>query len=130
MKTLIDTNAYVALMRGDEAIAAFLDDAEIVYLSVVVVGELLTGFRGGSLERRNRLQLKEFIETGGKTLFAKVGMETAERFSYVKAALAAKGRPIPINDVWIAAQCMETGAVLLTRDAHFAAVDGLLTWRS
>ncbi len=129
MKALIDTNAYADLMRGDVAIARFLDDAEVVYLSTIVAGELMAGFRGGSLEKLNRQWLREFIAKGGKTIVLKVGMETAERFALVKDALKRKGKPIPINDIWISAQCMETGAVLLSRDAHFDAVDGLLVWK-
>ncbi len=129
MKALIDTNCYSALMHGDEAVAQFLDDAEIVYLSPVVAGELMTGFKGGSKERQNRLCLKEFIEQGGKTIIPMVGLETAERFALVKDALKRKGSPIPVNDIWIAAQCMEAGAVLLTRDAHFDGIEGLLVWQ-
>jgi len=128
VKVLIDTNCYAALMRGDESISRFLDDSEMVYLSVIVAGELMTGFRGGSMERQNRLCLKEFIKEGGKTIVARVGIDTAERFALVKDSLKRKGKPIPINDIWIAAQCMETGAVLLSRDAHFNAIDGLLVW--
>jgi tRNA(fMet)-specific endonuclease VapC len=129
MKVLIDTNCYSALMRGDEEVAQFLDDAEIVYLSTIVAGELMAGFKGGSMERQNRLDLKEFIQKGGKTIIAKVGMETAERFALVKDALKHKGKPIPVNDIWIAAQCMETGAILLSRDQHFNAIEGLLVWQ-
>jgi tRNA(fMet)-specific endonuclease VapC len=129
VKALIDTNAYTDLMRGDVAIARFLDEAEVVYLSTIVAGELMAGFRGGSLEKLNRQWLREFIDKGGKTVVLKVGMETAERFALVKDALKRKGKPIPINDIWISAQCMETGAVLLSRDAHFDAVDGLLVWK-
>jgi tRNA(fMet)-specific endonuclease VapC len=128
MKVLIDTNCYAALMRGDESIARVLDDAEIVYLSAIVAGELLAGFKGCTMERQNRMDLREFIEKAGKTLMLKVTMDTAERFALIKDALKRKGMPIPVNDIWIAAQCMETGALLLSRDAHFNAVDGLLVW--
>jgi len=43
----------------------------------------------------------------------------------VKNALLAKGRPIPENDVWIAALARQHDLVLVTRDEHFAEVDGL-----
>ncbi len=129
MRALIDTNGYTALMKGDESVARFLDDSELVYLSTIVAGELLTGFKGGSMERQNRLWLKEFVEKGGKTVIIKVGMETAERFALIKDALKRKGQPIPVNDIWIAAQCMETGAILLSRDAHFEAIEGLMVWQ-
>ncbi len=128
MKVLIDTNAYSSLMRGREEIAAFLDSAEVVYLSVVVAGELFAGFKGGNQERQNRLILKEFIKEGGKTVVLPVDMETAERFGRIKDSLSRKGTLIPINDLWIAAQCMQTGAVLLSLDSHFSQVDGLLLW--
>lgn len=129
MKALVDTNCYTALMRGDEAVARFLDDSEIVYLSVIVAGELMAGFKGGSMERQNRLCLQEFIQKGGKTFVAKISMDTAERFSLIKDSLKRKGKPIPVNDIWIAAQCMEIGSVLLSRDTHFEAIEGLLVWK-
>lgn len=129
MKALIDTNCYSALMRGDEAVAQFLDAAQIVYLSPIVAGELMAGFKGGTMERQNRRWLKEFIEEGGKTVVPGIGLETAERFALIQDALKRKGSPIPVNDIWIAAQCMETGAILLTRDAHFEAIEGLLVWQ-
>jgi tRNA(fMet)-specific endonuclease VapC len=57
--------------------------------------------------------------------FAPVTYATADRFGRVAAALRARGRPIPSNDLWIAAHTLETGAELLSFDRHFAAVDGL-----
>lgn len=130
MKTLIDTNCYIALLRNDETIAQFLDEAEIVYLSTILAGELLAGFKGGTMERQNRQYLKEFIKKVDKTMIATVGMETAERFALIKDALKRKGKPIPVHDIWIAAQCMETGAILLSRDQHFSAIEGLLMWQA
>ena len=123
-----DTNAYSALIKGNENIASFLDHAEVVYLSVIVAGELLTGFKGGKNEQANRLLLKDFIEKGGKTVVLPVVYETSRRFAMIKDSLKRKGTPIPVNDLWIAAQCMEKGAVLLTFDTHFRTVDGLLLW--
>jgi predicted nucleic acid-binding protein len=39
------------------------------------------------------------------------------------------GTPIPINDIWIAAQTKEVGAELVAYDAHFGKVAGLVRWR-
>lgn len=128
MTTLIDTNAYSALMKGNEQVASFLDHADVVYLSVIVAGELLAGFKGSKKERENKILLSEFIEKGGKTVVLPIVYETSYRFAQVKDALKKKGTPIPLNDIWIAAQCMEKGAVLLSFDGHFEAVDGLLLW--
>ena len=55
-----------------------------------------------------------------------VGPVTADRYSRVMTALKAKGRPIPTNDVWIAAHAMETGADLVSADGHFEHVDGIV----
>ncbi len=57
--------------------------------------------------------------------FVPVGPVTADRYSRVMTALKAKGRPIPTNDVWIAAHAMETGADLVSADRHFEHVDGI-----
>lgn len=51
--------------------------------------------------------------------------ETAQWFAEVKSGLRKRGKQIPINDVWIAASCLEHGAQLLSLDAHFDGVDGL-----
>ena len=42
-----------------------------------------------------------------------------------QSSLRAKGRPIPTNDIWIAAHAMETGADLVSADRHFEHVDGI-----
>jgi tRNA(fMet)-specific endonuclease VapC len=54
--------------------------------------------------------------------------ETAEVYGMVRASLSKAGAHIPVHDVWIAAQAMETGAVLLTYDTHFLKVPGLRVW--
>lgn len=51
---------------------------------------------------------------------------TAEWFAEIKRMLRKKDRPIPSNDVWIAASCMEHGCKLLSFDAHFSEIDELL----
>ena len=50
---------------------------------------------------------------------------TADRYSRIAVGLRAKGRPIPSNDIWIAAHTMETGADLVSCDRHFEQIDGL-----
>jgi len=55
-------------------------------------------------------------------------MDTADIFGFILASLRKSGTPIPINDVWIAAQCLETGSLLVTYDKHFAQIPGLRLW--
>ena len=49
----------------------------------------------------------------------------AIEYGQIKNNLRAKGRPIPENDIWIAALAKQYGLTLVTRDGHFGEVDGL-----
>ncbi|OGQ25318.1 MAG: hypothetical protein A2138_04645 [Deltaproteobacteria bacterium RBG_16_71_12] len=125
MKLALDTNAYVALRRGDERVARRVRSAHGIVISVVVIGELLLGFRLGSRAAANRALLESFLAEP-RVEVVPIGHSTAERFALVAASLRAKGRPIPTNDLWIAAQMLECGAELLSFDRDFAQVEGLL----
>ncbi len=124
MRILLDTNAYSALMRGVVEVADRVRRAERVLFSPVVIGELLYGFRNGSHSAENTRQLEEFLEHPFVELMT-VTRVTADRFAGIVLGLKRKGRPIPVNDVWIAAQALETGADLLSSDGHFGEVEGL-----
>jgi tRNA(fMet)-specific endonuclease VapC len=124
MKLLLDTNAYSALLRGHAGVVRQVRNAEQVLLSAVVAGELLFGFRNGSRYEMNRRDLDEFLANPYVALLP-VGLVTADRFGRIASVLKRKGKPLPTNDVWIAAQAMESGAELLSFDRHFADIDGL-----
>lgn len=124
MRVLLDSNAYSHLKRGHPHAADIVRASEEVLLSPVVIGELLYGFRRGSRLDRNLRELQAFIDNPYVTV-APVGYTTADRYARIAAALRAKGRPIPSNDIWIAAHALETGADLLSADRHFAEIDGL-----
>lgn len=126
-RVLIDTNAYSRLGRGDEQVLEVLGEADTVYLSIFVLGELLAGFRGGKREEANRALLRDF-RAAPTVLLLPASEETAERFGQLKDALKRQGTPLPLNDVWIAAHALETGATLLSFDEHFDAVPGLDRW--
>jgi len=124
VKVLLDTCAYSALKRGHGGVVERLRDSEGVLFSVVVVGELLYGFRGGSRLEENLGELKAFLANPYVTL-VEVTWDTADRFSRIASSLRRRGTPIPTNDTWIAAQAMQMGADLLSFDRHFAQIDGL-----
>lgn len=126
-KILLDTNAYTGLLSGDEAILAALSDADTVFMSIFVLGELHAGFRGGSREAANRAQLSDFLQRSTVRLLPATD-STAEVFGELKHRLKTAGKPIPINDLWIASQAIENGARLVTYDTHFSQVPGLLPW--
>lgn len=124
MKILMDSNAYSLWKRGHPQVAELVRSSREVLVPIVVVGELLYGFRYGSRPEENTRELQAFL---GDRRVDVVGttMTTADRYARVASGLRAKGRPIPTNDIWIAAHAMETGADLVSSDQHFAVVDGL-----
>ncbi|HEY3128094.1 MAG TPA: type II toxin-antitoxin system VapC family toxin [Acidobacteriota bacterium] len=121
---LLDTDAYSALMRGHDAVSSRVREAEQILLSAIVAGELLFGFRSGSRFTRNRNDLEAFLRNPYVDLIP-VTWVTAERFGRIAAALRAKGKPIPTNDIWIGAHALETGADLLSFDQHYQHIDGI-----
>jgi len=127
-KILLDTNAYTRLLRGDKDTLEALGRADVVFMSVFVLGELYAGFKGGCRESKNRAQLDEFLRRPTVRVLTAT-QETSDIFGAIKHRLNTAGTPIPINDVWIAAHATESGSHLMTRDTHFANVAGLLLWR-
>jgi tRNA(fMet)-specific endonuclease VapC len=127
MNTLIlDTNAYNRYAAGELAVLDAIRQADIVYMSIFVLGELFYGFKRGTRERENRLLLRKFLG-GAKTRILEGTEATSEHFGSLKAHLKRVGTPIPLNDIWIAAHALETGSMLVTFDSHFEHVPGLRT---
>jgi len=126
-KILLDTNAYVGYLRGDEKVLDYLGQAENVYMSVFVMGELYAGFRADDKEKENKQILERFLMKSTVSVL-EASQETAEIFGLIKDSLRKVGQPIPVNDVWIGAHSLETGSVLLTYDHHFTSIPGLRLW--
>ena len=125
MRLLLDTNAYTLLMRGQNEVGQLVRRARELLVSAVVIGELMAGFRCGTRLGQNLDSLRSFLDSP-RVSIVEVGHVTADRYSRISAALRAKGRPIPTNDVWIAAHAMETGADLVSADQHFRHIDGIV----
>lgn len=125
MRIMLDTNAYSGFKRGDMEIIDIIAHADEVLISPIVLGELRAGFRGGNRENANLLDIEEFIGSP-RVSVAAIGEETAIFYSEIFSALRTQGKPIPTNDLWIAASTLETGSILVSRDIHFDAVAGLI----
>jgi tRNA(fMet)-specific endonuclease VapC len=126
-KVLLDTNAYSKLLSGDKNVLTALAKADIVYMSIFVLGELYAGFKGGNKEPININLLNKFLQKPTVETINATG-ETAMVFGQVKSILKKAGTPLPINDVWIAAHTFETGSVLITYDTHFQQIPDLRIW--
>lgn len=124
-KILLDTNGYVAFKRGDKDAIHTIQRTTTIGFSVVVLGELLAGFSAGSKESTNREELKAFLDSP-RVVLLNVSEATSEFYAKVFSGLKQKGKPIPTNDLWIAATALEHGYAVFTYDRHFKEIDGLL----
>ena len=125
MKVCLDTNTYSSLRRGNERLLALLNECDEILVPAAVFAELEYGFLRGGKTLENESLLASFLDEEPVS-FQPVTKSIAERWGYVKAALAKKGTPIPENDIWIAATALETGARLVSYDSHFDNVGGLI----
>ena len=125
---LLDTNAYIRYLGGDDRLLAELGRADTVYLSVFVLGELFAGFAGGSQPRQNRGTLDAFLGRPAVRIL-EATRETAEVFGALQDTMKKAGTPLPTNDLWIAAHAFETGSVLVTFDEHFTRIPNLRVLR-
>jgi len=124
-RILIDTNFYAAFKKNEAEAANLLRKVEYIGVNTIILGELLAGFRCGSRERQNREELDQFLDSARVELIS-VDEETAEFYAQVFAELRQKGRPIPSNDLWLAASALQHGLALATYDNHFSQITGLL----
>ncbi len=125
MKLILDTNAYVGFKLGYSEMVEYLARANIVFVSPVVLGELIFGFRNGSRFTRNMEDLDLFLSHPAVETIT-ISDITSDRYARIALRLKQLGTPIPSNDIWIAAQTMETGAELVTMDKHFEKINGLV----
>lgn len=122
MVAAFDTNIIIDLLRKQrEAPTKILAYTEI-YLPTTVVGELLFGAAISAKPTESRADVLFFLRKG-KVLDQ--NMMVAEAYVEVRKHLQLKGRPIPENDIWIAATAHAYGLKLITRDQHFANIDFL-----
>ena len=123
---ILDTNAVSALLAGDEALGNLLSVRSHHHLPVIVIGE----YRYGLLRSRYRERLGSlFAKLIQESSVLFVDQVTAEIYSQVREELRASGRPIPENDVWIAALARQHQQPVVSRDDHFDAVRGLVHLR-
>jgi tRNA(fMet)-specific endonuclease VapC len=127
LKLVLDTNIFSDYAEGVHQTVDFMATyGEFIYLPSVVLGELYFGFMKGSRQQINEKKLQQFIGRL-KVEIIDINPDVARKYAIIYLSLQKQGNKIPINDVWIAASCMEVGGTLLTRDSHFAVVEQIET---
>lgn len=120
---IVDTNALSAIAEADPAAVAMLRRATELLLPVIVVGE----YRYGIRQSRHQLKYEEWLlRMIPRCRVLDVDMRTTEQYAGIRTELRKKGKPIPGNDIWIAALARQYDMPILSRDRHYDSVSGLL----
>jgi len=124
---ILDTNAFSAFVDGDPGVGAILRLQRRAAIPVIVLGE----FRYGVMASRHRKSYEAWLDTHlrGFDLLA-ITAETSVPYASLRASLKRSGRPIPVNDAWIAALAMQHQLPILSRDVHFDALSDVrrISW--
>ena len=122
---LIDTNIYTNALKGDHKTISVLQQVREMAICSISIGELLSGFKAGTREKKNREELAEFLDAPRVRLYG-IDEDTAEFYATILNGLRKKGTPIPTNDIWIASVAFQHGFPLFTKDRHFDSISGLI----
>lgn len=121
---ILDTNALSALADGERDFLQAVGRTRILSVPVVVIGEYLFGIR----HSRHRQRYQEWLASNLRAFqIMPITEKTAEHYAEIRSELKTSGRPIPSNDLWIAALAREHVLPVLSRDRHFGVVQGLRT---
>jgi tRNA(fMet)-specific endonuclease VapC len=123
-KYLLDTNIIIALFADDAAVRDHLSRADQVFVPSIAIGELYFGAQKSGQAKENLARIDDFASD---SVVLGCDTETARRYGEIKYTLQAKGRPIPENDIWIAAIALQHDLTLVTRDAHLGEIANLST---
>lgn len=113
---LLDTNILIALFAQEANVLQQLQQAIYIVLPCIALGELPYGARKSGRVAAN---VQRIDDLAAQNHILNCDAETAQQYGLIRESLRAKGKPLPENDIWIAALALQHDLVLVTRDAHF-----------
>ena len=119
---LLDTNIIIGILAKDEAILSRLTETEAVFLLSIALGELYFGAFKSAHPNDNAERIDRLADS---TAILYCDGTTALHYGRIKTTLRARGRPIPENDIWIAAIAQQHGLTVVSRDLHFREIENL-----
>jgi len=124
---LLDSSVVIAHLRARLNVFSLRRPGEELYLPLVALGELYKGVAKSIHPEHQQKLVDDFVD---RVSLLYPDVSTAESYARTAAALERQGRPLPENDLWIAAVALEYDMPLATRDAHFDRLPGLtiLPW--
>lgn len=124
MKFALDTSAYSGFNRGDVRLKKWFRAENNIIVPLIIVGELRAGFAAGSKVAENESLLLRFLDAPSVSTMT-ITDKTTQIFADVYLKLRQAGKPIGINDMWIASLCIENKLPLLTLDTDFFHIEDL-----
>ena len=121
-KYLLDTNIVIALFAGEQPVLDNLKGASEVFIPSIVIGELYYGAKKSGQTKKNIQRIEAFIASN---VILPCDVVTGFHYGTIKDLLRKKGKPIPENDIWIAAVALQFEYTLVSRDEHFSVIQGL-----
>jgi predicted nucleic acid-binding protein len=119
---LLDTSVLIAAEGGRPLRAEALPEGSAI--SIVTVGELRAGILAApDIQSRDR-RLYTLERISGTTILS-IDHRVAQVWAGMRAYLAAAGKGVSGNDLWIAATAAATGIPILTQDRDFYALSGV-----
>jgi len=119
---LVDTNIIIDVFDGNKRIADKLNELPIINISSTVLGELCVGINRVINKEKHLKRLQKFLQLCS---VLDVDIETARYYGEIVTALFKKGKPIPSNNVRIAATALQHDLLLISNDKYFKGVEGL-----
>ena len=119
---ILDTNASSAWGDGLPAVEPHLRSAARIVVPAIVLGEYYFDIRQSRHRRRyedwlrRRLPLTEIVT---------VTRETADAYADIRLELKRAGKPIPLNDAWVATLAGQHILPVLSNDSHFDVIEGI-----
>lgn len=121
---LIDTNAYAEFKKWNPDAIEIIRKLGNIIFSPIVIGELLAGFKIGKKENKNKKELNQFIDSK-RVICINIDNSTSEEYGNILKELRLKGKPIPSNDIWIAAVARQYSLPIFSYDKHFNLIYGI-----
>jgi tRNA(fMet)-specific endonuclease VapC len=121
-KVLLDTSVAVELFGQTDVAERLRAVADEVFTPSIVLGEL---FFGALKSTRVVANLAQVEALAASTHVLACDFDTARHYGEIRIRLRNRGRPIPDNDIWIAAVARQHDLTLATRDGHFRGIEDL-----
>ncbi|MCB9034172.1 MAG: type II toxin-antitoxin system VapC family toxin [Chitinophagales bacterium] len=118
---IVDSNIVIAILNGEKKVTIKLEKQK-VYIPSIVIGELYYGANQSKLSTKNKEKIEVFAS---KCTILLIDEATGKEYGIIKSELKQKGKPIPENDIWIAALAKQYDIPIATRDKHFKQIKGI-----